>query len=90
MSSDTSRNNIVPLYDLCAEVIQLAQAEREKMTQQEGNIEVQIKCELSQLADSSVLTFTDLVGHLVFKHMQEWGKKECFHYFFFSTEVSVY
>lgn len=53
------------------------------MTQQEGNTTAQIKYELSQLGDSSILTFTDLVVLLVFKHMQEWGKKnECLYYFF--------
>ena len=45
------------------------------MTQQEGNMKVQIKSELSQLGDNSILTFTDLIAHFVFQHMQEWEEK---------------
>lgn len=58
----------------CAEVIQLAQAQHEKMTQQEGNTKLPVKFELSWPADSSVLISTNLSGQLLFKHMQEQGR----------------
>lgn len=58
----------------CAEVIQLAQAQPEKMTQQEGNRKLPVKSELSWPADSSVSISTNLSGQLLFKHMQEQGR----------------
>lgn len=45
----------------CAEVIQLAQAQHEKMTQKEGNMKLPVKSELSWPADSSVLTSIQFV-----------------------------
>lgn len=65
MPSNASRNNVIPLYDLCTEAIWFAQAEHEKISQKEGNIRIQIKSELSQLVDSSILEFTDWVVHSV-------------------------
>lgn len=58
----------------CAEVIQLAQAQHEKMTQQEENMKLPVKSELSWPADSSILTSTNLTGQLLFKLMQEQGR----------------
>lgn len=75
----------------CAELTQLAQAQHEKMTQQEGNTKLQVKSELSWPADSSVLTFTNLTGQLVFKHMQEQGRTtSASTIFFFSAKVFFY
>lgn len=83
MSSNASRNNIIPLYDLCTEAIWFAQAERKKITQKEGSTRIQIKHELLQLGDSSILKFTDWVVHIVFKHLQELEKdNESFCYSF--------
>lgn len=70
----------------CAELTQLAQAQHEKMTQQEGNTKLQVKSELSWPADSSVLTFTNLTGQLVFKHMQEQGRTTSASTIFFSLQ----
>lgn len=70
------------------EVVSIGQVEHEKQTE---DFRVQIKSELSQLGDSTVLTFIDLVQHLVFKHIQERAKNnnQCFWFFFSSTDVFV-
>lgn len=61
----------MPLYDLGVVAIQFAEAEHEKMTQQGGNIKVQIKPEFSQLGDNSILKFTDLAVNVVLKHIED-------------------